>query len=121
MKIKDKFGIELAYKQISNLCSKQRVKKFGDPSEDANSLKDLCMKILGNVSGFYFNYKINDKQVLKSLFFSTKSMHEGFKLYNNLLIMDTIFSANRFRMPLLPGTVVDNEGKTMLTFFSLAF
>ena len=46
-------------------------------------------------------------------------MRNQYSYNNNLLILDTTFGTNRFKMPLMVGTLVNNMGRIMLCFFAL--
>jgi len=118
-KFEDKFGLPLDYQDSANLLYKVKDEVFGDPSKDAQNLISLCKGLSDEFEEFFFRYEVDNKQQLKSLFFATPTMREQFKVYSNLLIMDTTFGTNRFHMPLMFGAVVNGLGRTIISFVAL--
>ena len=46
-------------------------------------------------------------------------MREQYKTFKNLLIIDTTFGTNRFRLPLMFGVIVSNMGRSIVAFWAL--
>lgn len=118
-KVKLKFEIDMSYQHSANLLYKVKEDVFGDPADDAENLKTLCEDISKAFPSFYFNYQQKEDSKLSSLFFATGGMRDQYIHYNNLLILDTTFATNRFKMPLMVGGLVNNMGRTVLCFFAL--
>ena len=120
-KIKCKFGVELDYQLTANCLYKSKIENFEKPTSDANNLVFLCQQISQDNDDFFFAHCLSEQseQMLKAIFVSTPSMNSCFQHYKNLLILDTTFATNRFKMPLFIGIVVNSEGRSALVFFSL--
>jgi len=111
--------MSLSYQDSANFLYQIKEESFGDPELDAENLKSLCEDIVLHFPEFCIEFKTNHQNKLSSLFFATPGMKDQYSHYNNLLILDTTFGTNRFKMPLMVGTLVNNMGRTVLCFFAL--
>jgi len=109
----------MKYQDSANLLYKVKEDIFGNPGLDASNLKILCEEISQRFSTFYFKFKGDIDNKFCSLFFATAGMKEEYKHNYNLLILDTTFGTNRFKMPLMVESLVNNMGQTVICFFAL--
>jgi len=114
-KLNLKFTIEVNYASSANLLYKAKLNQFGTASSDANKLRILCEEARKKFPSFFYKFKAPNN-ILKSLFFSTPSMRDQYKSYNNLLIIDTTFGTNRFNLPLMVGVIVNSMGRSNVAF-----
>ena len=96
---------------------KVKDKLFGQQSEDANNLKN----ILNNSAsiGIISDYLLNENNKLRNLVFTTEYMRKLYESFNDVVLVDTTFGTNRFKMPLLVISGINNEGQNILFGFSL--
>ena len=114
-KVEQKFR----YMDVYNSQSKARKVLFGYPSEDANNLVNMAIHIQERVPGFTFDVTVNsDDKSLKTLLLITPRMYDQFQRHGDIMIVDTTFDTNRFRVSLLVIMGVDSEYKN--TIFALA-
>lgn len=114
-------SLSIDYAYSANLLYRIKQEMFGDPSKDAQNLVGLCREAEIQFPNFYFKSKTNPlpENRFSGIFISTPTMRTEYKKYNNLLIIDTTFGTNRFKLPLMLGTMVNNMGRTVLAFFAL--
>jgi len=117
-KVNLKFDCKIKYKIIKNMYYKLVTKLFGKPNNDANNLVELLgsLREKGNVC---FSKLLSDEGHLEALIFATFDMLQFYKIYGDLIILDTTFGLNRFNMPLLTIAGVKNDGKTIILGFAL--
>jgi len=110
------FQFNLNIKNVHlNLLSKIK----SETSNDAENLRKLCFEASQKFEDFFARFKVSNQSKLEAIFFSTPSMRRKNEKYKNLLIIDTTFGTNRFRMPMMIGAVVNNEGRTVIVFVAL--
>jgi len=114
--VETKFDCEINYKTIKNFYYKVINKLFGQPNDDAKGLVNL-LEILKKKGSTYFNQLLSNNGHLEALVFATLDMIELYKLYKDMLILDTTFGLNRFNMPLLTLAGVKNDGTTLILDF----
>lgn len=117
-KLQIKFGFEINYSYSANILYKTKINQFGNPSRDADSLKNLCIEAQKVFPEFFFQWR-EEENKLTALFFSTPLMREQYRSYKNILILDTTFGTNRFNLPLMFGIMVNNMGRSIIAFWAL--
>jgi len=112
-------NIQIHYDASANLLYKVKQEAFGEATMDAENLRELCAEISKKFPEFYYKLEINKDDRLSSIFIATPGMIKQYPKYKNLLIIDTTFGTNRFKLPLMLGTMINSLGKTVLAFFAL--
>ncbi|XP_078446338.1 protein FAR1-RELATED SEQUENCE 11-like [Wolffia australiana] len=66
--------------------------------------------------GWSFNFQLNDDTLrLERIFWISRNGKEKYVQFNDVLEIDATYKTNRFGMPLVLFTVIDNHGLTVLT------
>ncbi|XP_078436358.1 protein FAR1-RELATED SEQUENCE 11-like [Wolffia australiana] len=66
--------------------------------------------------GLFFNFQLNDDTLrLERVFWISPNGKEKYVQFNDVLQIDATFKTNRFGMPLVLFTVIDNHGLTVLS------
>jgi hypothetical protein len=66
--------------------------------------------------GWEINFKLNDETLrLERIFWISKSGKEKYRQFHDVLEIDATYKTNRFGMPLVLFTVIDNHGVTILS------
>ena len=103
------FQFNLNIKNVHlNLLSKIK----SETSNDAENLRKLCFEASQKFEDFFARFKVSNQSKLAS-------MRRYYEKYKNLLLIDTTFGTNRFRMSMMIGAVVNNEGRTVIVFVAL--
>ena len=114
-KLNDKFGIKYIYQAVANASQNIDLQLFGSQTEDAETLKNLILKLKEKVPQFLGEIlKEETTNKLKGLIFATPLMKELANKYMDLLIMDTTFGTNRFRMKHWTMCGKDNNNRTII-------
>lgn len=114
-KLQDKFGIDYDYMAVANVQANIDSQLFGKPTDDAETLKNLLLELKAKFP--HFKGEILEDSVshkLKGLFFATPLMSELAKKFMDLLIIDTTFGTNRFRLKHWTMCGKDNNNKTII-------
>ena len=102
------------YQAIANTQREVDEDFFGEPTQEAENLKVLLLKLKEEVPDFLGETCADDEGRLKSLVFSTPLMKDLAQNFMDLLVMDTTFNTNRFRMRSLTLCGKDNNNKTSI-------
>ena len=104
-----------------NLLYKVKQDVFGDPSKDAQNLLELCKEAQLQFPNFYYQSNVSPppESRFSSIFISKPTMRTEYQKYKNLLMIDTTFGTNRFKLLHMLGTMVNNMGRNILAFFAL--
>jgi len=112
-------GLDIDYTNTANTLYKLKNEVFGAAGLDAQNLLELCGELKKEFPDFFYKHKISSDNRLSALFFSTPAMRSQYQRYKNVLILDTTFGTNRFKLPLMFGTMINNMGRTIIAFISL--
>ena len=113
-KLEDKYGKDYDYRKVAN---EQRIignLYFGDPTEDAALLQSRLIMLKKKFPDMLATIKKNNKNEFEGLIFAMPSMKNLATHFFDLVILDTTFSTNRFRMKHLSLCGRDNHNKTIL-------
>jgi len=111
--------INIDYDASANILYKVKQDIFGDVNMDAQNLKELCEALSQKFPDFYFKILQKEDNKLSAIFIATPGMRLQYQKYKNLFLVDTTFGTNRFKLPLMLGTMVNGMGRTILAFFAL--
>jgi len=117
-KLNYKFNTKFNYQKIRNIYYKVKRQLFGQVNNEAKDLIDLLETLQQNEL-VHFDKLLSPEGNLQALVFMTPGMISLYKLYKDMMILDTTFGLNRFNMPVLTLAGVNNEGKTII--FGFAF
>jgi len=113
--LKDKFGEEYEYQTIANIQHSIERDLFGTPTEDAENLRCLVSNLKTKFQDFLGDYKYDeDSKQLTALIYATPKMRSLAEKYMDLLVMDTTFGTNRFRMKHWIMCGKDNNNRTVI-------
>ena len=98
-KLEDKFGISFDYQSVANSQRKVETSLFGNPADDAFQMKQLILKLKDKFPDFLGEIlQDSESHELKGLIYATPMQKKLAEIYMDLLVMDTTFGTNRFKM-----------------------
>ncbi|XP_078430674.1 protein FAR-RED ELONGATED HYPOCOTYL 3-like [Wolffia australiana] len=96
-------------RDVQNLLLKSSVK-----SRETNDFVKLLKE--RSKHGWFFNFQLNDDTLrLERVFWISPNGKEKYVQFNDVLQIDATYKTNRFGMPLVLFTVIDNHGLTVLS------
>lgn len=115
VKIEDKFGQKMDYQSIANVQRNIDEDFFGEPAEDAEVMKDILLNLKNKVPDFLGEIlKDEESNKLRAVVFASPRMKELAQYFMDLVVMDTTFGTNRFRMKSITLCGKDNNNKTII-------
>jgi len=121
VKGKENNDINLPYNFCSNIHYTNKNKIYGLSEEDADNLQNLFLKIKEDMPDSLCKIlkkkiKRNDEEAdqLDSFLLSTENMKNLYDMFNDVILVDTTYKTNRFRMPLMVIAGINENGKTFL-------
>jgi len=121
--------IELPYKVCSYLHYSSVENIYGPSAKDATNLMEL-MKISKqfnpqnlcsiNYAKFILENGL-EKEILQDFVVCTETMKNLYSIYNDVILIDTTYKSNKFRMPLLVVAGISGEGRTFLVGFGALY
>ena len=113
-------SLEFDYVGSANILYKAKQEVFGCPDRDAQNLLELCEAAKKEFPNFYYNFKLKEpEKILSSIFLATPAMRTQYQKFKNLLILDTTFGTNRFKLPFMIGALVNEMGRTIILLLLL--
>jgi len=91
--------------------------EYGKPTEDAELLISMLEEDAKDREGFYSVQFENNR--LKHCCYMSSRMRSLFEYFNDVVIIDTTHKLNRFNLPFLDVTLVNNMEKSVTAFFAL--
>lgn len=113
-KLEDRFNKKYDYQTVANLQKNVNVGFFGEPTEDAWLLQDRIKRLQERFPNMLVKIKKNSKNELERLIYAMPSMKNLAEHFFDLVVLDTTFATNRFRMKHLSLCGKDNHNKTIL-------
>ena len=115
-KLETKFSF--SYTKVKIAYCRIRTKLFGKPNNDAKEFVTILESLKAKE---YLEYDslLSQEGHLRAVVFVTKCLRSLYNIYNDMIIMDTTFSLNRFYMPLLTIAGVKNDDRTIILGFVL--
>ena len=110
---KKNFHFKTIYYQITKLGEIE----YGKASEDAQFLISLLEKDAKERNGFY-SAEFHENRLQNCCYMSLR-MKTMFEYFNDVIIIDSTFKLNRFNLPFLDVTLINNLGKSVTGFFAL--
>jgi len=99
-----------------------RNKIYGPPDKDANNLSTLVKSIKENFPLSLcetLTQKLDDNtEKLQNFVFSTQNMKSLFQSFHDVVLIDSTYKTNKFRMPLLVIAGISEEAKTFMFGFA---
>lgn len=87
--------------QASYLHQKVRKLIFGPSTKDASLLNELCQDLIKKHPNSCIKYQVNDQNQLTSFLFSSETMKSLYQKYNDVVLIDSTYKTNKYKMPLL--------------------
>lgn len=116
----------LSYQQCCNMHYSNLREMYGLAEEDAENLKNLFNLIrtqfpncLCEMSFKKIKKGEEEFDQLENFVVSTEKMASLYNLFNDVVLVDTTYKTNRFRMPLLVVAGINEESKIFLLGFAL--
>jgi len=98
-KVEIKFNTNIDYRTIANAHYLTTSQLFGNNTQDADSMKNLILLLKSKFPDFLGKIlKDNINNQLKAIIYATPQMKALAEKFMDLLVMDTTFGTNRFRM-----------------------
>ena len=114
-KLEDKFNQKFEYQAVANLQQAIDLEFYGEPTEDAENLRILLSNIKEKFPDFLGEYLYDEETgKLTALIYVTPKMRSLASKYMDLLVMDTTFGTNRFRMKHWVLCGKDNNNRTVI-------
>ena len=114
-KLEDKFGISFDYQSVANSQRKVETSLFGNPADDAFQMKQLILKLKDKFPDFLGEIlQDSESHELKGLIYATPMQKKLAEIYMDLLVMDTTFGTNRFKMKHWTMCGKDNNNRTII-------
>jgi len=116
----------MSYQKCSNIHYANLRRMYGLPEEDAENLQEL-FKLIKNkfpkslCEMSFRKVTKNNKEInqLENFAVSTEKMSQLYNLFNDVVLVDTTYKTNRFRMPLLVIAGINEDSKIFLLGFAL--
>jgi len=67
---------------------------------DAKDLLNILLGVKARIPNYYLSYSKTNDEILNSLFWASDKMKYNYSKYGDVVLFDTTFKTNRFRMPL---------------------
>jgi hypothetical protein len=112
-RLEDKFGQKFDYMSTHNIQREIDSQFFGEPSDDAECLKNLLQSLKTKFPDMLVEI-LAPNNTLEGVIYSTPSMKDLADNYLDLCVMDTTFNTNRFRMKYWAIAGKDNCNKTII-------
>jgi len=114
-RIEDKFGVKCDYQATANIQKSISQELFGQPADDAENMKEILMKLKEKYPDFLAEIlKDETTNRLKAVVFATPFMKKLAFHFMDLLVLDTTYGTNRFRMKSVTLCGKDNNNKTII-------
>ncbi len=115
-------GTELSYKKCATLHYSVNTNIFGPANKDATNLNKL-LNLMKSHDPDSLCEALTKKQEdgtekLVNFVISTQNMKKLYQVFNDVVLIDSTYKTNRFRMPLLLVAGVSEESKTFLLGFA---
>jgi len=115
VKLEDKFGQKMNYQAIANVQRNIDEDLFGEPAEDAEVMKNILINLKNKLPDFLGEILKDEKtNKLRAMVFASPRMKELAQNFMDLVVMDTTFGTNRFRMKSITLCGKDNNNKTII-------
>ena len=105
--------------QTSYLHQKVKKKIFGPSTKDASLLNKLRLELLQNFPNSCIETEVNEQSQLTSFLFASDVMKNLYIKYNDVILVDSTYKTNKYKMPLLIFAGINNFNKTFLVGFAV--
>ena len=99
-------------KDVCNMC--YRVKRKMIMKGDARTAIEIMTARKLKDPDFYFDYRIDDKGRLSSMFWCDGQSRQDYQNYGDVLVFDSTFKMNRYGMPFIPFVGLNNHRRTIV-------
>jgi len=103
--------------QSNYLHMKARKCIWGPKTKDAKNLKILSQLIKIQFPENLVEIESDNEGHLKNFIISTTEMKQAYSRFNDVILIDTTYNTNRYKMPLIVVGGVDSNSKTFLLGF----
>jgi len=109
---------EANYTTVYNEIRKFRKIMFGKVGDDAYLLVKILQKLKAH-HHFDFRYQTNDSQEFQSLIFMSAKMKDCYRLFGDVILLDTTFGTNSFKLSCMVMMGMNEEGKNVVFAIAL--
>jgi len=102
-----------------NLHRKVRSLVWGPNTEDANMLLNLAIKLQEKNPHHLTNFKVSSENKLECFVFSSANMKKLYSNFNDILLIDSTYRTNRYKMPLLIFAALSENAKIIIIGFAI--
>jgi zinc finger SWIM domain-containing protein 3 len=99
-------------KDMYNLCSREKRKMLSNG--DASTALGIMKMRKNNDPDFYFDYDVDEEKRLKRMFWCDSQSRRDYQDYGDVLVFDSTYKMNKYRMPFIPFVGVNNHRKTVV-------
>jgi zinc finger SWIM domain-containing protein 3 len=103
-------------KDLYNMCCREKRKLLA--GGDATSAIAMMENRRKKFADFFFEYDVDSKGRLKSLFWCDAQSRQDYNDYGDVLVFDSTYKMNRYGMPFVPFVGINNHRRT--TVFACA-
>ncbi|KAK1612627.1 hypothetical protein QYE76_036300 [Lolium multiflorum] len=103
-------------KDLYNMCCREKRKLLA--GGDASSAIAMMENRRKKFADFFFEYDVDSKGHLKSLFWCDAQSRQDYNDYGDVLVFDSTYKMNRYGMPFVPFVGINNHRRT--TVFACA-
>ena len=115
----DNQAFEIPTKLANNLHRKIKQKIWGPNTEDANNLYKLALEIKSQNPTNLVEIKVSQDDKLEGFLFSSVNMKTLYNKFKDVILIDTTYRTNRYKMPLVVFGGVNENGKTFILAFGV--
>lgn len=103
--------------QSAYLVQKIKKKIWGLPQKDAQNLKQLMEEIQKEFPDGLIKMEIDELGQLRNFIFSSHQMKKQYLKFNDILLLDSTYRTNKYRLPLYVIAGVNENSKTFIIGF----
>ncbi|KAK1618754.1 hypothetical protein QYE76_024271 [Lolium multiflorum] len=103
-------GVGYVRRDLYNLCSKEKRKLLA--KGDAATTIGIMLSRKEKDPSFYFDYDLDKEGRLKRMFWCDSQSVQDYEDYGDVLVFDSTYKMNRYRMPFIPFVGLNNHRRT---------
>ncbi|KAK1620380.1 hypothetical protein QYE76_025897 [Lolium multiflorum] len=103
-------GVGYVRRDLYNLCGKEKRKLLA--KGDAATTIGIMLSRKEKDPSFYFDYDLDEEGRLKRMFWCDSQSVQDYEDYGDVLVFDSTYKMNRYRMPFIPFVGLNNHRRT---------
>lgn len=109
--------IELQKQQTAYLVKKTKEKIWGLPQKDAENLNKLMEQIKNQFPDGLIKMQVDELGQLRNFIFSSSNMKNQYLKFKDIILMDSTYRTNKYKLPLYVIAGVNENSKTFVIGF----